>query len=224
MNHWIFVLIMCFGLTACISVTTPPNQSYSNSRAGDSSQEIAELRREIRSLRKSLREDSQAIPSPSQSDDGNIDYAFVEELLRSTSSVASMPGVIFTKPEEYDELNILEYEVNDGENAGANGLAFVERGHGSRFKSYRDVYTEACRSNGNEFFEVNQKADSEGEYGSMSYAYACLSRNERLQIVGRSETLFLLDGGYGIGYTEAIPYPLSYRDALQILRENQQSF
>lgn len=224
MDYRIFIFIMCSGLTACISVTNPPSQSYSNPNAVDSSQEIAELRREIRSLRKSLREDSQAIPSPSQSGGGNIDYAFVEELLRSTSNVASMPKVIFTKPEVYDERNILEYGVNDGENAGANGLAFVERGHGSVFKKYRDVYTESCRSNGNEFYEVSQEAGSEGEYGSMSYVYACLSRNERLQIVGRSETLFLLDGGYGIGYTEVIPYPLSYRDALQIVRENKQSF
>ena len=223
MFRWFAILTICTGLSGCISVTNPPSQSSSQSISRDSEREIAELRREIRSLRDSMNEDGQNMPNASRRA-GEIDLVFVEELLRSTSRVASMSKVTFTKPDEYSEYNILDYGVDEGEDAGANGLAFVERHYGSRFEEYRDYAKESCRENGNEFFDVNQDADSDGEYGTMSFIYACLSRSERVQMIGRSETLFLLDGGYGIGYTEVIPYLLSYRDALGLVRDAQQTF
>ena len=103
-------------------------------------------------------------------------------------------------------------------------VAFVESKYGSVFEEYRDYYAESCRKDGKEFFQIRQGADSEGDYGTMNYVYACLSRNENLQMIGRSETLFLLDGGYGIGYTEIIPLLLSYNEGLQIVRETEQTF
>ena len=73
MFRWAFIITACIGLTACISVTTPPSQSSFNPVSQDSASEIAELRREIRSLRDSMSKGGQSVPNPSQRDGNGID-------------------------------------------------------------------------------------------------------------------------------------------------------
>lgn len=227
MYRWLGITIAISTLTGCISVTTPPTDTSENNRSPESAREIAELRDEIRSLKDSLKQNKQPIRQPSDNTDGDIDYAYIEEVIRETSTVGAMSGVAFTVSKDPNDFGIMMYEVSDGEYSGANGTVFIEQNFGSVFTEFRDYYGVACRDNGDEFFEISQSADSDVNLGmgTMSYVYACLSRSEGVQIIGRSESLFTLDRGVGFGYTEVIPYsPLSYKEALRIVRDKQGSF
>ena len=220
----LLAISICAITQGCISVNTPQSSSGPLQTDQNSSREISELREEIRSLKEIVSRNQEPISEPNAEESGGIDYVYIETLIRETSMVGGMPNVRFTRPEVYDEYGILEYEVEDGEFKGANGFVFVERSYGSRFNEIQQGGKLACRETGDEVHEVSQLADTDDSFGTMSSVYACITKGDGVQIFARSETLFTLDGGYGIGYFEVVPAGASYEDAIQAIRQEQQSF
>ena len=112
------------------------------------------------------------------------------------------------RPAEVNPLQLLEYHIPRGRRAGSKGFAFFEENFGDTFKLYREAAENSCRKRGHEFLLVKESADSSGDFGSQVFVFGCLDSSQRdYQRIGRSETIFFLDSGIGMGYTEISPFP-----------------
>lgn len=206
------LLLLSTPLIGCISINSAAPEVESSQATGRSSAEIQSLREEVKSLRELLGQgSSRGIDQIKPQTAGDeVDYEYVEKLIRATSEVASHDEVTFSIPEKFSLLKLMGYEISYGPRKGANGLAFFEENYGANFKLYRNAAEETCLKRGLEFEVVKEGADSSGDFGSQIFIFVCLDPSqETYQRMGRSETVFLLGSGQGIGYTEVSPFPPS---------------